>query len=104
MDIDIISAGELKKIVNNRTELWKYEIVDLREKKEFNQYHLNNAINIEYDKFMEINDYHRILNKNKVIILYCDRGGRSIYAANRLIRYGYMVKSLSGGIHEYIKN
>lgn len=103
MDIEIISANALKSIINNRMELRKYQIIDLRTKQEYNEFHLYSAINIEYDRFMEINNYNAFLNKNKIIILYCDRGGRSIYAVNRLAKYGYTVKSLSGGINDYLK-
>lgn len=104
MDIEIISASELKRIINNKMELRKYQIVDLREKNEYHEFHVYSAVNIEYDRFMKISNYNAFLNKNKIIILYCDRGGRSIYAVNRLAKYGYTVKTLSGGISEYIKN
>lgn len=104
MDIDVISAGELNKLISNEIDLWKYQIIDLRDITEYQQYHLKGAINIEYDRFMEMSEYYKILNKKKIIILYCDRGGRSIYAAKRLTQYGYMVKSLSGGLNEYIKS
>ena len=104
MNIEIISAGDLKRIINNRMELRKYQIIDLRTKKEYDDFHVYGAVNIEYDRFMNISNYNAFLNKNKIIILYCDRGGRSIYAVNRLAKYGYTVKSLSGGINEYIKN
>jgi rhodanese-related sulfurtransferase len=103
ISIDIISAGDVKKIISNREELIKYQIVDLRERREYKQFHLYNSVNIEYEMFMELSDYSKMLDKKRIIILYCDMGGRSIYAARRLAKYGYNVRSLSGGISEYIK-
>lgn len=52
---------------------------------------------------MKINDYSRVLTGRKTVIVYCVRGGSSIYAAYRLRDKGYSVKSLIGGMTEYEK-
>ena len=56
-----------------------------------------------FDEFMKINDYSKLLTGRKTVIVYCVRGGSSIYAAYRLIDKGYHVKSLIGGMTEYEK-
>lgn len=101
MENMLITPEEFHEFINgvNRTQ---YQIVDLRDKKEYVEYHAENAVNIEYDDFMEIKDYSQVLDRNKTVLLYCDRGGRSIYAARRLGQFGYQVKSLAGGMNNYM--
>lgn len=102
MDYMMISLDKFHELVkdNNNTEICM--IIDLRDKREYEEYHVKNAINIEYDNFMEFDNYERVIDKNKTVVLYCDRGGRSIYAAKKLRMYGYQVKSLAGGINNYL--
>lgn len=102
MDYMMITLDRFHELLNDKNSIEKYLIIDLRDKQEYEEYHVRNAINIEYDEFMDIDDYDRIIDKNKYIILYCDRGGRSIYAAKKLGVFGYNVKSLAGGINNYL--
>lgn len=102
MEYLVVSPDKFDKLLNNKGEIGRYMIIDLRDKQEYEEYHVKDAVNIEYDTFMELNDYGRIIDVNKNIILYCDRGGRSIYAAKKLAMYGYNVKSLAGGINNYL--
>ena len=41
------------------------------------------------------------LGKNRTLILYCDRGGLSMKAANELKEQGYDARSVVGGIEAY---
>lgn len=102
MDYMTITPDRFHELIYGENNTKKYMIIDLREKQEYEDYHIKNAVNIEYDYFMEIDDYDRIIDKNKNVILYCDRGGRSIYAAKKLEMLGYHVKSLAGGINNYL--
>ena len=41
------------------------------------------------------------IEKNKIVIIYCDRGAHSFYICSKLAELGYNVKSLAGGINNY---
>ena len=41
------------------------------------------------------------IDKNKIIILCCEKGAHSFYICSRLAQAGYNVKSLIGGISSY---
>lgn len=81
-----------------------YIIVDLRNKKVYNEYHIENAIHIEYNDFMAMDDYSELIKENKDIILYCSSGGSSIYASRKLQKFidyrglNIFAYSLEGGI------
>lgn len=94
MSLDTISAKEVDKYIESDEAI----IIDIREKYEFENGHIQNAINIPYHDF-ECNT--SMLSQNKTILLYCERGNLSLYLGRDLSRYGYTVKSLYGGIISY---
>lgn len=113
-----ITREALKRLIDNGISEM-YVIIDLRDEMDYRNFHITGAINIEYQKFMKMNDYSTILQKEKDVILYCERGGSSIYAAKRLYQsimqqnsklYGntgmgraaIQIFSLSGGITGYM--
>lgn len=75
-------------------------IVDVREKSEYKQGHLKNAILIPLgtieDKIQSI-----IPNKNEKIILYCKSGKRALEASEILIKIGYKQVYTFGGIESW---
>ena len=76
-------------------------IIDVRTKKEFNQGHLTNAINISYKKIKEeIKKYAP--NKNQQIILYCRSGRRSGIALKTLKEMGYK-NAVNAGSYKILK-
>lgn len=101
--VEWITVRELNDILNSGRILSEYEIVDLRDKSDYQKEHIPLAKNIPYENFMQINDYSNILSRRKKVIIYCVRGGSSIYAAHKLAKSGYYVKSLIGGMAEYEK-
>ncbi|MBQ3544149.1 MAG: rhodanese-like domain-containing protein [Lachnospiraceae bacterium] len=98
----IISKNVLEEMIKNDKE--NLVIVDLREKEEYEQFHIKDAINYSYNLLMKTNNFGENITKNKQIIVYCERGGRSIYAARRLRVLGYNASSLLGGLENYLKN
>ena len=42
-----------------------------------------------------------MLDKNKTLVLYCERGSLSLMAAKKLGEMGYRVKAVIGGFHMY---
>lgn len=92
MKIEKIAAIEIDKFVGNNDVI----IVDVRSAKEFMKRHITGAVNIPGDQIDRIS-----LNRNKEIILYCERGSSSIVAASKLLQKGYRVKSVVGGLNAY---
>jgi rhodanese-related sulfurtransferase len=82
IDVTIDEAHNL--IANNRDIL----ILDVRTPAEFSGGHIPNAINIPHRvlpvRMHEINKY-----KEKLILVHCQAGGRSIGAANLLVQNGF---------------
>lgn len=75
------------------------ELIDIRDRHEYKMGHLNNAINIPKD-LLELSP-ERYLGKNKLYILYCEKGIYSKELSNKLNRMGYYTKSLDGGYERY---
>ncbi len=73
-------------------------LVDVRSPQEFNEGHLNGAINIpEYEIRKRIRN--EIPKLNQQIVLYCQYGGRSQDTLNMMTRMGYNnVYVLKGGL------
>jgi rhodanese-related sulfurtransferase len=68
-------------------------LIDVRSITEYNQGHIDGAINIDVQEILNITDslvYNNAsISKNKKIIVYCRSGSRSSNAANKLVELGY---------------
>ena len=93
MNNQLVSAKEVDRY-SFRNE---YVIIDIRSPKEFRERHIKGAVCIPYERLQ--NQVH--LLKNRTLILYCDRGGLSLKAANELQEKGYDARSVVGGIEAY---
>ena len=73
-------------------------VLDVRTVEEFNEGHIENALNIDIkqDGFME--KAKKALPKEKTIAVYCRSGRRSANAAAELAAEGYKAVNLYGGI------
>lgn len=91
MEFEAIGANDIEKYLS----MPMTKLIDLREKEEFNLYHLQGAENIPYD---DLGKYKDRLSKNITYILYCERGGSSLMAAKELSKEGYRVYTLIGGL------
>ncbi len=69
-----------------------YVILDVRTREEFDEEHLDNALNVPVE---EINELIPI-DLDSIIFVYCKSGVRSKEAALKLIDMGYMVYDLGG--------
>ena len=67
--VETISAKMLDYYVDRRDSL----IIDLREREEFNKSHVRGAVNIPYEEA----DSYALFPKDKILVMYCDRGGAS---------------------------
>lgn len=82
------------------TDLSKYQIVDTREKEEFEVSHLKGANWVGYDTFTLKNV--ACLDKNKPVLVYCTVGARSQDIGKKLQEAGFMeVYNLYGGLIEW---
>lgn len=70
-------------------------ILDVRQPSEFSQGHINGA------KLIPLNELHKRMGelpKGREIVCVCDSGSRSKSAAKALIKAGYVVFDLPGGM------
>ncbi len=91
---EVINAEQMDGYVKNKRAL----IIDVRESEEYVKKHIENSINIPFDKLEK--DYNK-MPRDLMLILYCERGGTSMLAAKELFDRGYVVKALIGGIKAY---
>jgi molybdopterin/thiamine biosynthesis adenylyltransferase/rhodanese-related sulfurtransferase len=93
-EIKEISPQETKGLLENNG---KYTLLDVREKDEYREGHLERAISLPRG-FLELKVETTVPEKSTPIIAYCAGGVRSLLAANALKEMGYRdVISMSGG-------
>ena len=89
-----VSFKELNEIIKNNN---KVVLLDVRSRQEYNEGHLNGAINIPLSEIKMNAD--KYLNYDDTIITYCQMGSRSKKAVNILNKLGYNnVQTLEGGL------
>ncbi len=71
-------------------------VIDLREPVHYRAGHLPGAVNLPFEDY---DRWSRMLPKQKLLVLYCERGGSALQAGRRLAREGYRVEVVSGGYH-----
>src|SRR5437764_121633 len=72
-------------------------IVDVREKDEFDESHIPDAVNMSRG-MLELEVEDKFPDRNMTIICHCGGGGRSALAAESLQKMGYKnVRSMAGG-------
>ncbi len=97
----IITSKEVENLINKGE---KVQIVDARVHKQYNEAHVDTAINISHNNLRE--ELHT-LDKDVLTIIYCNKGVTGNAAQNILLNYGFKkVYNLSGGHKFYnaIKN
>ena len=93
-----VTCSEAKKLQNEGAIL-----IDVREIDEYNENHLEGAINISYTVIGDkISNY--VTDLNSKIIVYCKSGGRSNKAANTLKEKGYKNIYDLGSINNCLNN
>lgn len=91
---ETIHVYEIDQYVNERNVLF----VDVRNESSFRRGHLKNAINIPVGRFVQ---ELRQLPAQRQLILYCERGSSSMYAARLLARQGIHAMTVLEGIEGY---
>jgi len=76
-------------------------IVDVRDKDEFDESHIPNAVHM-IRGLLEIEVEKRFPDRNMTIICHCGGGGRSALAAESLKKMGFKnVRSMAGGLRAW---
>ena len=76
-------------------------IVDVREKDEFDEAHIPDAVNMSRG-MVELEVEEKFPDRNTTIICHCGGGGRSALAAESLQKMGYKnVRSMAGGFRAW---
>lgn len=75
------------------------QILDVRSAEEYDRSHIDGATNINADSGNFIFEVKNQLKKDKPVYVYCRGGRRSREAADRLVKEGYEVVNLDGGLN-----
>lgn len=86
----------------SRIENQDVVLLDVRTAEEFKDGHIQNAINIDVKQDGFIEEAKSTLPADKTIAVYCRGGRRSVNAAEMLVKEGYKVVNLEGGIMAWI--
>ncbi len=73
-------------------------VLDVRTAEEFDEGHIEGAVNIDYKQSGFVEKSTAMLPKEKTIAVYCRSGRRSAGAAELLAAEGYKMVNLYGGI------
>ncbi len=94
-----IDYSIMKNMLKENSDI---KVIDVRTQDEYNFRHIQGAINIQLqDITTKIQNV--VSNKDDIIIVYCEYGGRSGKALNKLKKMGYTnVYNLDGGIEAII--
>ena len=79
------------------------QVLDVRTPSEFKSGHLKNAILADWTNQEAFIEKVRLLDKSKTVYTYCQIGGRSAQAKTWLIKNGFKVYNLDGGIAAWTK-
>lgn len=74
-------------------------LIDIREPYEYNEYNIQGSINIPSAGLMF--NPEMFLNKTDTYYIMCISGNRSMFVCEHLIKLGYKVYSVDGGINNY---
>ncbi len=99
MDIKNISGKEFKKMIEDEKD--NLEIVDVREKAEYD------LIKIKNSKLIPLSQIGSRIDEidwSKKVVLVCRSGSRSGYVASMLVSGGKKVANLENGIYELYLN
>ncbi|SHG50761.1 rhodanese-like domain-containing protein [Winogradskyella jejuensis] len=96
-EVKLVTAAEMKSIL----ELEDVQLVDVRTSSEYEQIHIKDAQNIDFNSPTFDDDVER-LDKNKPVVLYCKGGSRSAKCAKKLKAAGFKkIYELEGGLSKW---
>ena len=90
-----VSVDEFSKLIANREGI---QLLDVRTQDEYNEGHIAGAKLIDVNDSLFLEKATSQLSKKKPVAVYCRSGRRSAKAANAMVKAGYQVINLDGGI------
>ena len=96
----LVDAKEFSEQIESNSS---QQLIDVRTPGEFSQGHIPNAVNYDW-RGNDFDEQIKNLDKTKPVLVYCQSGGRSADAANKLISEGFQVVELKGGILNWRNN
>lgn len=96
----MISQQKLDKLIRYRQCL----LIDVRSTEEYEKSHILTSVNIPYRYFENKRILEKLRENHVMIVLYCNRGGRSTAVADTLLEHNIPCKTLFGGIDQYHGN
>jgi len=95
--VSLLSPLEFRSHVEGK----EVQLVDVRTPREFDQGHIEGAINIDYYSGKFSLEFNKLM-KDKAVYVYCRSGKRSRNSANKLAAMGFTkIYDLQGGIINY---
>jgi phage shock protein E len=94
------------KVVKENVDSKKAVLVDVREKSEWNEGHIQGAVFLplsELNAKIDDKQLAKRLPKDKILYTHCVVGKRSLTAANILERHGYELRPLKAGYKELLE-
>lgn len=97
-----ISVSQAFELIQNNQDNENFMILDVRTPQEYQEEHLEDAINIDYYS-ENFQDRLSELDKNKIFLVYCQSGSRSTNAVTIMINLGFVeLYNMLGGIAAWI--
>lgn len=96
--VELLDAKKFSEKISSKDPI---QLLDVRTPGEFDELHIDNAINIDWNG----NAFEKnaaILDKSKPVYVYCKSGGRSAKATSKLTEMGFKeIYELDGGILQW---
>lgn len=103
MNIESIRGDDIFRSLGSRKGI----LIDLREPVDYYRSHIPGAVNIPFDELTDrVEDIREMVMEkgsemDVLLVLYCERGNKSLHAAWDLYRMGFTVKNVYGGLINY---
>lgn len=94
MGLCIIGARDVKNYQIGKKAI----LIDLRDREEYQRFHINGAINVPVEK---LERYMKSVSRRQYVIFCCQHGSMSLQEGKKYVREGYQICSLAGGISAY---
>lgn len=95
--VNNLNVVEFNKAIKNTN----VQLLDVRTKEEYQQGHIANALQANWNDEAEFEKRSASLDVKKPLYVYCLSGGRSAAAASSLRKKGFTVLELKGGINAW---
>ena len=96
-----ISSIELKKWLDQGSNVDGLYLLDVREPDEFKEWNIEGSVNIPLSKLASSKESITDIPKDKRIVTICPHGNRSMVGKYLLQRYGFNVGNLEGGLKSW---